>query len=95
MKILGIETSCDETGVAIFCEKEGIIENKVYSQVDLHRKYGGVIPELASRDHIRKTLPLIKSIFEEHQLGKQDIRWDRLYSGARTCWRALSRGLSR
>ena len=73
MKILGIETSCDETGVAIFCEKEGIIENKVFSQVDLHRKYGGVIPELASRDHIRKTLPLIKSIFEERQLGKQDI----------------------
>ena len=73
MKILGIETSCDETGVAIFCEKEGIIENKLYSQIDLHRKYGGVIPELASRDHIRKTLPLIKSIFEERQLGKQDI----------------------
>ena len=73
MKILGIETSCDETGVAIFCEKEGIIENKVFSQVDLHRKYGGVIPELASRDHIRKTLPLIKSIFKERQLGKQDI----------------------
>ena len=73
MKILGIETSCDETGVAIFCEQEGIIENKVFSQVDLHRKYGGVIPELASRDHIRKTLPLIKSIFEERQVGKQDI----------------------
>ena len=94
MKILGIETSCDETGVAIFCEEEGIIENKVFSQVDLHRKYGGVIPELASRDHIRKTLPLIKSIFEERQLGNK-ISGNRLYSGARTGWRALSRGLSR
>jgi len=73
MKILGIETSCDETGIAVFCEKRGIIENQVYSQIDLHRKYGGVIPELASRDHIRKTLPLIKSIFEKHQLGKKDI----------------------
>ena len=73
MKILGIETSCDETGVAIFCETGGIIENRVYSQIDLHRKYGGVIPELASRDHIRKTLPLIKSIFEERDLGKKDI----------------------
>ena len=73
MKILGIETSCDETGVAIFCETEGVIENRVYSQIDLHRKYGGVIPELASRDHIRKILPLIKSIFEERHLGKKDI----------------------
>ncbi len=73
MKILGIETSCDETGVAIFCETGGVIENRVYSQIDLHRKYGGVIPELASRDHIRKTLPLIKSVLEEHDLGRQDI----------------------
>ena len=73
MKILGIETSCDETGVAIFCETEGVIENRVYSQIDLHRKYGGVIPELASRDHIRKTLPLIKAVLEEHHLGKKDI----------------------
>ena len=73
MKILGIETSCDETGVAIFCETGGVIENRVYSQIDLHRKYGGVIPELASRDHIRKTLPLIKAVLEEHHLGKKDI----------------------
>ena len=73
MKILGIETSCDETGVAIFCETEGVIENRVYSQIDLHRKYGGVIPELASRDHIRKTLPLIKAVLDEHHLGKKDI----------------------
>jgi len=73
MKILGIETSCDETGVAIFCETGGVIENRVYSQIDLHRKYGGVIPELASRDHIRKTLPLIKAVLEEHHLGRQDI----------------------
>ena len=73
MKILGIETSCDETGVALFCETGGVIENRVYSQIDLHRKYGGVIPELASRDHIRKTLPLIKAVLEEHHLGKKDI----------------------
>ncbi|MEC8643728.1 MAG: tRNA (adenosine(37)-N6)-threonylcarbamoyltransferase complex transferase subunit TsaD [Pseudomonadota bacterium] len=73
MKILGIETSCDETGVALFCETGGVIENRVYSQIDLHRKYGGVIPELASRDHIRKTLPLVKSVLEEHHLGKKDI----------------------
>ena len=73
MKILGIETSCDETGVALFCETGGVIENRVYSQIDLHRKYGGVIPELASRDHIRKTLPLVKSVLEEHHLEKKDI----------------------
>ena len=73
MKILGIETSCDETGVALFCETGGVIENRVFSQIDLHRKYGGVIPELASRDHIRKTLPLVKSVLEEHHLEKKDI----------------------
>ena len=88
MKILGIETSCDETGVAIFCETEGVIENRVYSQIDLHRKYGGVIPELASRDHIRKILPLIKSIFEERHLGKK-ISMESLIQLARTRWRPL------
>ena len=59
MKILGIETSCDETGVAIFDEEKGLIANQLYSQIEMHADYGGVVPELASRDHIRKTLPLI------------------------------------
>ena len=59
MRVLGIETSCDETGVAVYDNSQGIIVNALYSQVELHREYGGVVPELASRDHIRKTLPMI------------------------------------
>ena len=60
MKILGIETSCDETAVAIMCEKQGLLTNHIYSQTALHNEYGGVVPELASRDHIRKLSPLIQ-----------------------------------
>lgn len=60
MRVLGIETSCDETGVAVYDEARGLVANVVYSQVRLHAPYGGVVPELASRDHIRKTLPLIQ-----------------------------------
>lgn len=73
MKILGIETSCDETGVAIYDEHKGLIAEALYSQVDLHAKYGGVVPELASRDHIRKLLPLIKTLFAESSLSLSDI----------------------
>ena len=56
MKVIGIETSCDETGVAIYDAEAGLIADLLYSQIDLHRNYGGVVPEIASRDHIRKTL---------------------------------------
>lgn len=52
--ILGIESSCDETGVAIYDDNRGLLANTLYSQIDLHRQYGGVVPELASRDHLRK-----------------------------------------
>ncbi|AUR52173.1 tRNA (adenosine(37)-N6)-threonylcarbamoyltransferase complex transferase subunit TsaD [Aquella oligotrophica] len=57
--ILGIESSCDETGVAIYDSENGLLANTLYSQIDLHRQYGGVVPELASRDHLRKIIPLI------------------------------------
>lgn len=57
--ILGIESSCDETGVAIYDSENGLLANTLYSQIDLHRQYGGVVPELASRDHLRKIVPLI------------------------------------
>ncbi|MGQ0287115.1 tRNA (adenosine(37)-N6)-threonylcarbamoyltransferase complex transferase subunit TsaD [Pasteurellaceae bacterium 22721_9_1] len=73
MKILGIETSCDETGVAIYDEKQGLIANQLYTQIALHADYGGVVPELASRDHIRKTLPLILQALQEAQLKPEDI----------------------
>lgn len=73
MKILGIETSCDETGVAIFDEEKGLIANQLYSQIEIHADYGGVVPELASRDHIRKTLPLIDAALKEANLTAKDI----------------------
>lgn len=73
MKILGIETSCDETGVAVYDEQQGITANQLYSQIALHADYGGVVPELASRDHIRKTAPLIQAALKEAQLTPQDI----------------------
>ncbi|OOY88542.1 tRNA (adenosine(37)-N6)-threonylcarbamoyltransferase complex transferase subunit TsaD [Solemya velum gill symbiont] len=73
MKILGIETSCDETGVAIYDSNEGLIANLVHSQIDVHAPYGGVVPELASRDHVRKTIPLIKQLLVESGLQESDI----------------------
>lgn len=73
MYILGIETSCDETGVAIYHSTKGLINHHLYSQVQMHSEYGGVVPELASRDHIRKLVPLIKQTLKESQLTKSDI----------------------
>ncbi|MGZ5049507.1 MAG: tRNA (adenosine(37)-N6)-threonylcarbamoyltransferase complex transferase subunit TsaD [Methylobacter sp.] len=73
MYVLGIETSCDETGVAIYHSKQGLLSHLLYSQVDMHSEYGGVVPELASRDHIRKLVPLIKQCLRESQLSSNDI----------------------
>ena len=73
MYVLGIETSCDETGVAIYHSKKGLINHTLYSQIDMHSEYGGVVPELASRDHIRKLVPLIKQTLSESQLLAADI----------------------
>ena len=73
MRVLGIETSCDETGVAIYDEQAGLLANQLYSQVKLHADYGGVVPELASRDHVRKTVPLIQAALREAGLGAGDI----------------------
>ena len=60
MRILGIESSCDETGIAVYDEQQGLLSHALYSQVKLHADYGGVVPELASRDHVRKIVPLIR-----------------------------------
>ena len=73
MNVIGIETSCDETGVAIYSDTQGIITNQLYSQVDLHRQFGGVVPELASRDHIRRTLPMIDHALQDAKLTSDDI----------------------
>ncbi|KOC90095.1 tRNA (adenosine(37)-N6)-threonylcarbamoyltransferase complex transferase subunit TsaD [Winslowiella iniecta] len=73
MRVLGIETSCDETGIAIYDDVSGLLANQLYSQVKLHADYGGVVPELASRDHVRKTVPLIQAALKEAGLTAQDI----------------------
>ncbi|PLV60793.1 tRNA (adenosine(37)-N6)-threonylcarbamoyltransferase complex transferase subunit TsaD [Erwinia sp. B116] len=73
MRVLGIETSCDETGIAIYDDTAGLLANQLYSQVKLHADYGGVVPELASRDHVRKTVPLIQAALKEAGLQAQDI----------------------
>lgn len=73
MRILGIETSCDETGIAIFDEEKGLLSHQLYSQVKLHADYGGVVPELASRDHVKKTIPLIKAALADAGLTSKDI----------------------
>lgn len=73
MIVLGIETSCDETGIAVYDSERGLLADSVYSQVDIHAQFGGVIPELASRDHIRKTLPLIRQVIAEAGIAGKDI----------------------
>ncbi len=73
MYVLGIETSCDETGVAIYHAERGLINHILYSQIEMHSEYGGVVPELASRDHIRKLVPLIKQLIQESGLASADI----------------------
>ena len=73
MKVLGIETSCDETGVAVYDGSAGLLGHEVYSQVALHAEFGGVVPELASRDHVRKLAPMIEHLLDRLGLGTSDI----------------------
>ena len=73
MRILGIETSCDETGIAIYDSDNGLLSNRLHSQARLHRAYGGVVPELASRDHIRRIAPLLEAALQEAGLEPAGI----------------------
>jgi N6-L-threonylcarbamoyladenine synthase len=73
MYVLGIETSCDETGVAIYHSKLGLINHLLHSQIEIHKLYGGVVPELASRDHIQKLIPLIKQSIHDSGLSHRDV----------------------
>ncbi len=73
MIVMGIETSCDETGIAIYCSERGLVAQTLYSQVKLHADYGGVVPELASRDHVRKIVPLIEATLDKSGLSTSDI----------------------
>ena len=65
---LGIESSCDETGIGLYSSENGLLSHKLFSQIELHSDYGGVVPELASRDHIQKTLPLIKEALKSSNI---------------------------
>ena len=73
MRVLGIETSCDETGIAVYDDEKGLLSHALYSQVKLHADYGGVVPELASRDHVRKIIPLIRQALKEAGSTQDDI----------------------
>ena len=73
MLVLGIESSCDESGVALYDTDKGLIAHELYSQIELHAQYGGVVPELASRDHIRKITPLIKDILKDAGFSLKDL----------------------
>jgi N6-L-threonylcarbamoyladenine synthase len=74
MRVLGIETSCDETGIAIYDTEQGLLAHSLYSQTDIHAEWGGVVPELASRDHVRKALPLIQEVLTKANMQGSDIQ---------------------
>jgi N6-L-threonylcarbamoyladenine synthase len=73
MLVLGIETSCDETGVAVYDSRRGLLAHALHSQVELHDPYGGVVPELASRDHIRRLLPLVREVLHQAGIKERDL----------------------
>ena len=73
MLILGLESSCDETGVALIDSELGLLSHAIHTQIDMHRLYGGVVPELASRDHIRRVIPLMQQVLEEAGKTKEEI----------------------
>jgi N6-L-threonylcarbamoyladenine synthase len=73
MIVLGIETSCDETGIALYSTEQGLLAHALHSQIKMHAEYGGVVPELASRDHIRRVLPLTEKVLHDTGLTLQDI----------------------
>lgn len=72
--ILGIESSCDETGIALYHRERGLLAHALHSQVAMHNEYGGVVPELASRDHIRRVLPLVRAVLKEASAGLSDVQ---------------------
>jgi N6-L-threonylcarbamoyladenine synthase len=72
-RVLGIETSCDETGVALYDSQRGLVAHSLYSQVTLHAEYGGVVPELASRDHVRRLLPLVRDVLDRAAVSLAEV----------------------
>src|SRR5689334_211210 len=99
MLILGIETSCDETGAAIYDSSRGLLAHALHSQVALHDPYGGVVPELASRDHIRRLLPLVRDVLSrsgarESDLGAGAFTQGPVLAGALLVGAAFANGLA-
>ena len=70
---LGIESSCDETGIGLYSSDQGLLSHRLFSQVDLHAEYGGVVPELASRDHIQRVLPLIRETLDDSNIKLEEL----------------------
>ena len=73
MLVLGIESSCDETGLALYSPERGLLAHALHSQIDMHREYGGVVPELASRDHIRRAIPLLETVLQKANVLSSEI----------------------
>ncbi|HEU4622919.1 MAG TPA: tRNA (adenosine(37)-N6)-threonylcarbamoyltransferase complex transferase subunit TsaD [Burkholderiaceae bacterium] len=73
MQVLGIETSCDETGLAVYDTQRGLLAHALHSQIEMHREYGGVVPELASRDHIRRIVPLLRHVLDEASTALRQV----------------------
>lgn len=73
IRVLGIETSCDDTGVAIYDSEQGLLAHALYSQIETHREYGGVVPELAARDHIRKVIPLVDVVLQKAGCSQESL----------------------
>ena len=73
MIVLGIESSCDETGLALYCTERGLLAHRLFSQIDLHALYGGVVPELASRDHVKRLVPLTREVLDAANIDRQAI----------------------
>ncbi|MEL0172826.1 MAG: tRNA (adenosine(37)-N6)-threonylcarbamoyltransferase complex transferase subunit TsaD, partial [Gammaproteobacteria bacterium] len=73
MLVLGIETSCDETGLALYDSEQGLLGDELFSQIDIHQDYGGVVPELASRDHADRVLPLLQNLLKNTNKSLEDI----------------------
>ena len=73
MRVIGIESSCDETAVAVYDDTEGLLSHRLFSQIALHQAYGGVVPELASRDHVARLLPLVREALAAADSGPERI----------------------
>ncbi len=73
MRVLGIESSCDETAVAVYDADLGLLAHRLYSQIAMHQAYGGVVPELASRDHVRRLLPLVREVLTDARSDRESI----------------------